>query len=454
MRWFRTSLKGVVLAGLSMFVASCAPQDKPTSIVIQRFFGECGAVYGNNVDVQNAQSECGILTTIINKFMAENPEIDVRINVVAWPGYPQLSAQIAAGDPPDLVTMHQSVISDYQARGLLLPMDDVLAEAGLPRTAFTAAGQRGAIKAGQMYAMPWDTIGGLFHINTALMQKAGLMRDDQPVLPTSPRELLDHARRFRAATGLPYLVQAQVNDPATHVRNLYTWLMAQDQTIFPDSRHIRINTPQAQEIVTLLKTLNDENFSTRNQDFSAATQTFTNGEGAIFPVGTWMIGPYQEEADNPARPLYRAYAVRPYPRLWGRDAAFVDGHAWVMPRQAHSPEQRAAIVAFLKFIALYNKDWTRTGHLPSLGAVLGDESFKAQPHRASIAAMAATGQQLPDFVQRQSAIQGLLGEELESAINGQKPVEQALSDAERRINDMLAQILDTSPNNEPAVVDR
>ena len=48
---------------------------------------------------------------------------------------------------------------------------------------------------------------------------------------------------------------------------------------------------------------------------------------------------------------------------------------------------------------------------------------------------------LPDYVQRQSAIEGLIGEELEAAVTGQKPVEQALADAERRVNELLAQIL-------------
>ena len=32
------------------------------------------------------------------------------------------------------------------------------------------------------------------------------------------------------------------------------------------------------------------------------------------------------------RALYGHYAVLPYPHLWGHDAAFVDGHAWIVPR--------------------------------------------------------------------------------------------------------------------------
>ena len=160
---------------------------------------------------------------MINRFNAENPDVHVEFNVVAWPGYAQLSAQIAARDPPDLVTMHQGVLSDYAARGLVEPMEPMLREAGIDPKAFTDAALRGVTKNGRIYAMPWDTIGGLFHINTALFAKAGLMKDGKPVLPNSPQELLAQARQFKARTGLPYLIQSEVNDPATHVRNLYTF---------------------------------------------------------------------------------------------------------------------------------------------------------------------------------------------------------------------------------------
>lgn len=431
---------------LALLLASCGKGDNRTEIVVQRFFGECGAVYGRNLDLAKADGECGILTTLINKFEAENPNIRLRINIVAWPGYPQLSAQVAAGDPPDIVTMHQSVISDYQARGLLDPMDEVLTRAGFPRASFTAAGHRGVVKDGRSFGLPFDTIGGLFHINTALMEQAGLMQNGRPMLPRSPQELLVHARQFKARTGKPYLIQSQVNDPAGHVRNLYTFLLAQGEPIFPSARRARLNTPKAREIVAFFRQLNRERLSTTGQDFPAATAAFMNGQGGIFPVGTWMIGPYDQEARTPGRPLCGNYAVLPYPALWGAPAAFVDGHAWVMPKRERSPAQMEAIARFLRFLARHDLDWSRTGHLPAIRAVLDQPGFAALPHRADIAAMANTGQQLPGYVQRQSAIQGLIGEELEAAVNGSEPPERALADAERRVNELFAEMLPTSNN--------
>lgn len=425
----------------ALLLAGCGARDQRTEIVVQRFFGECGALYGLTTDVAKAETECGILTTMINKFQADNPDIRVRINVVAWPGYPQLAAQIAAGDPPDVVTMHQSVISDYAGRGLLEPIDDLLAQARISREDMTSAGARGVIKNGRVYGMPWDTIGRLWHINEGLMRQAGLMDGDRPILPRSPEELLAHARKFKAATGKPYLIQVQVAAPDYPVANLYTYLLAQGAVIFPDARHIRLATPQAAKIVELYRTLNAENLTTRNQDFPAATASFVNGGGGIFPTGTWMIGAYDDAAAEPGSALAGGFAVLPFPRLWGQDAAFVDGHAWIVPKAQRSGKEQAAIARFLGFMARFNGDWARTGHLPAFRAVLTSPDFTRLPHRADIATMAATGQQLPDYVQRQSAIQGIIGEELEAAVAGVKTVDRALADAERRVNELLAEMI-------------
>ncbi len=432
-------MKRAILLALLLFLFGCGREDERTEIALQRFFGECGALYGSTIDLAKAEGECGIVTALVNRFNAQNPDIRVEVNVVAWPGYAQLAAQMAAGDPPDLVTMHQGVISDYASRGLLEPMEETLANADIAPDAFTGAARRGVTKEGRIYGLPWDTVGGLFHINTGLFAAAGLMHGDTPILPDSPEELLAHARRFRAATGKPYLIQSQVNDPATHVRNLYTFLLAQGADLFPDRKHIRLQTPEAKRVVALFRQLNVERLSTTNQDNPAAIAAFMNGGGGVFPTGTWMIGSFDQDARTPGRPLHGQYAVLPYPRLWGHRATFVDGHSWVMPKRSRTPEQRRAIARLLRFMAMHNYDWTRTGHLPAFQAVVDSARFRRLPHRSAIAPIAANGVLLPGYVQRQAPIEGLVGEELAAAVSGQRPIDRALMDAERRVNEMLAQ---------------
>lgn len=409
-----------------------------TEIYLQRFFGECGAEYGSTTDVSQAEGECGIITTMINKFNAQNPDVHVSSNVVAWPGYPQLNAQMAARDPPDLVTMHTGMIPDYAAEDLLEPVEPYLAQAGIAPASFTEASRTAVTIDGRLYGLPFDTHGGLFHINTRLFAEAGLMEDGRPVLPRSPEEMLAQARQFTERTGKPYIIQSLVGDNAYAARNLYTYLLAQNAVFFPNPRQIRLQTPEAERIVDFFRTITASGVSTLNQDTPAAIASFVSGEGGIYPTGTWMIGQFEAEANTPGRPLYRSYAVYPYPRLWGEEVSYVSGHAWVVPRRERTPEQRAAIARFFRFVADHNFDWARTGHLPAFRSVVESPAFRALPHRASIAPVATTGRPLPSGVQRQNAIEGLVGEEIAAAFNRQKSTRQALADAERRVNELLA----------------
>jgi multiple sugar transport system substrate-binding protein len=266
------------------------------------------------------------------------------------------------------------------------------------------------------------------------------MRGGKPILPNSADELIAQARQFQQRTGKPYLIQSNVGDTAYAARNLWTYMMARGAVLFPDPKHIRLNTPVGIDVANFFRRINAEHLGTQNMDTPAAIAAFVSGEGGIYPTGTWMIGSFEQEAETPGRPLYKSYAVFPYPRLWGERVEFVSGHSWVVPARKRTPAQRDAIARFFRFMAAHNSDWARTGHIPAFKAVLDDPRFKALPHRADIAPLAEMGRPLPSYVLRQNAIEGIVGEEAVAGFTGQKPVRQALADAERRVNILLGQV--------------
>lgn len=437
------SLAPVLL--VAFMLSACKPAQAPNEIVVQRFFGTCDAQYGASTDVEASQTECGIITTLLNRFRAENPDIRVRVSTVAWPGYNQLSAQMATGDAPDVVTMHESAIPDFQSRGLLEPMGARLKEAGVDPANFTEASLKGVTMAGEIWGMPFDTWAPLWHINMNYFRQAGLVRDGMPILPTSPEELLDQARQFTKATSKPYFVQALANQKPAYSRTLYTYLMQQDSDFLANPQRIHLQTPEARRVVEMFRTIYEEGLTTRDQDYAAATRGFMNGDGGVYLVGTWMIGDYEAESRKPGRPLSNGYAVYPYPQLFPqRDATFADGHSWVMPVKKRTPTQREAVYRLMRFLADNNFQWARTGHLPAFTSVINSAQFKALPYRNNIAKIATTGTPLPAGVQRRFAIEDTIGEELAPAIAGQKSIDAALADAEHRVNDLLFHVLATS----------
>ncbi|MET0535789.1 MAG: extracellular solute-binding protein, partial [Steroidobacter sp.] len=368
-------------------------------------------------------------------------DIRVRLNPVPWPGYNQLSAQIAAGDPPDLVTMHFSAIPDYESRKLLEPIGNELRTAGVNPDDFTAASLAGVSKHGDIYGMPIDNWAQLWHINMNYFRQAGLVKDGKPILPRSPEELLQQARQFKRATGKPYLVQALANQLPAYTRNFYTLMMQQNANLFADPQRIKLQTPEATRVVELFRQIYAEDLTTKNQDYAAATNAFINGAGGVYLVGTWLISDFDAQARQPGRPLFGGYAVAPFPQLYERDAAFIDGHAWVVPTKERTPQQRDGTFRLLKFLADNDYHWARTGHLPSFEPVIDSERFKSLPHRSDIAKLSSIGAPLPSAVQRQFPVQDIIGEEMAAAIAGHKPVATALADAEHRVNELLFHLL-------------
>ena len=295
-----------------------------THITVQRIFGECRAnVPVGQPPLRNPDGECEIVTGLLDEFEKENPDIRLKVNIAAWPGYDQLSAEYAAGDPPD-ITIHvhsMSAIPDYQKRGLIVPLDDDFKKAGIDPAAFTPAARNGVTVASldgkpHVYGMPFDNWTQLWHINTALFAKAGLMKDGDPILPHSPEEFITEARQFKQATGLLVHIDpgdGQRADDRPAARNLFTYLLDQKAVFFTDPKHIKLNTPQARRIVDLFHQLYAENLMSHDQDYPAAMAAFLNGQGGVLMNGTWVIGALNATESETSRAVRCIMPIRSSP---------------------------------------------------------------------------------------------------------------------------------------------
>lgn len=435
------TLSTALLAGLvvTTYAGVAFAADK-TEISVSRFFGACEADYGNVTDVTKANGECGIITALINKFNAESPTTHVKTEIVEWPGYDQLTARIRSGEPPVISVMHEAVISDYSSRGLLEPLDDDFAKAGIDVNDMTGAARQGVTKDGKIYAMPFDTHTWLWHINLNLFKQAELLdASGKPILPKSTDELFKQAEQFKAKTGKPYFISTLANEVAFYTRTFDTLLYQQNSEFFADPNKVNFATPEAKTALQFLADIYAKDYTTKNMDYAASVSSFANGEGGVFICGTWLIDSYDQEAKKAGGPLENGYAATAFPQIYpGSPRVWADGHSWVLLKQDLSDAQRASAIEFMKFLWDNNYEWARTGHLPIRQSIIDSDAFKALPHRADIASLAVNGTALPSAVKRQFSIQDIEGEEIGSAMRGDKSVDQALADAEQRINELLA----------------
>ncbi|WP_082548321.1 extracellular solute-binding protein [Massilia sp. Root335] len=431
------------VAALALTFAGSTASATPTDISFARFFGSCEAEYGNSTDTANATGECGIITTLVNKFNATNHEqITVHTQVVEHGSYySQLGARIVGRDVPAVAILHSSALNDFVKRGLIAPLDDEFRAAGIDVADFTPQAQTAVTIDGHRYALPFDTHSWLWHINLNLMKRAGLVtKDGKPLLPQSPQELLAQARRFKAATGKPYFIWLTDNDPAFFPRILLTLVRQQDTTLFPrDDFHIDLHSATVRASVQLLRTMYEEGLTTRGQDYGAALQSFAAGEGAVMINGTWIIGDLLRQSHQAHSATAGGYTAVPFPRLHGRSAVWADNHVMVLLKGG-TPDARSrhAALAFLKFLYDEGGVWAHTGQLPTRRSVIESASFTRLPLRSEIAAIARDGVALPIEVARQAIVAKTLGDAMIAVIAYGADLDRTLARAETSIDRMLA----------------
>ena len=434
-------LKRLLYAGALLLLSSQAglAQDK-TEISVSRFFGACEADYGTVTDIAKANGECGIITALINKFNAESKDTRVKVDIVEWPGYDQLTARIRSGEPPTISVMHEAVISDYSSRGLLEPLDEGLKAAGVDTADFTDAAKAGVTKDGKTYALPFDTHTWLWHINLNLFKQAGLVdAAGKPIMPKNGEELLAQAKQFKEKTGKPYFVWTIANERAFFTRTFDTLLYQQNSEFFADSTKVNFATPEAKNAATLLKALYQNGDTTKGQDYAASVASFAAGDAGVFICGTWLVDTYDQESKKSGAPLSNGYAVVPFPQLYpGSPRVWADGHSWVVLKADLTDAQRKSAYEFLKFLWDNDFQWARTGHLPIRKSVADSAEFKALPHRADLAPLTTNGAARPAAVKRQFAIQEIENDEVTAGVTGDKEIDAALADAQSRINELLA----------------
>lgn len=425
----------------ALIAASMVPiAGADTTITLYRFFGSCSDEFGGVTDLDKAVGECGIIQVLTNKFNAENgKDITVETQTVDWGSYyDRLSATYASGDTPDIAVMHRSQLPIYVTRRLVEPLGEDFEKIGIDSSDFVEPALQGITLDDTVYALPFDLHAILWHMNVGLLEEAGLVDENgNPKVPGSVDELLAHANTFTEKTGKPYLAMAGTVDPM--VKRLFDTLVWQQggDIVAEDRKTATIDTPEAKEALALINKLFKEGHMTPQHDYPAAEQAFLNGEAGVLINGTWVVDSYNNQAANPDTPLAK-YAVQYFPTLYAQDAVWSGSHMWVLPRGSTSGDERDAALAFLKFLNDNNGTWARTGHLPVRTSVIESETFNNLPFRAEIAKTAFISRAYPAGTQFQFGVQDILTEELQSTYLTGKDQAQALADAEKRANELLA----------------
>jgi len=407
----------------------------PVEIVLMRFFGDCFDEFGDETDLNAAYGECGIIQTLTNAYNESQDEVVVETLPVAWPGTVELNSNLAAGTPPDVMVLHGIRIPNYASRGLLSPLDDGFEGVGIDVKDLTDGARGYAEFEGELFGLPLDLHGHLWHINVGLWAEAGLVDSDGvPMIPVGEAEFLAAAKQFKEATGKPFVATWTVGLSRNWMALVY---QQQGGSIETDDALPQIDSEEGLRALNFLVGLRDAGYIPDNVDYTATEELFLNGEVGSLWNGTWVVNFYDEQTKDPESAL-QDYYVSSFAQIYDQPAAWASTHAWIVPLGLEVDTTRmAAILDFFKFLNDNNFHWARTGHLTVSQSMLASDEYNALAHRDEYAAFARDAVVMPraNWV---TAFEIVLDEEIQAVLIGDKSSEEALADAQSRLDDFVA----------------
>ncbi|MER7332779.1 MULTISPECIES: extracellular solute-binding protein [unclassified Micromonospora] len=369
---------------------------------------------------------------LIDGFEKEHP--GARVTWVDVPGKeikPKLLAAVASGKVPDVVNL-----SNLDLEGFVPSLTDLGPHVTVEQQQAYTPNLLEPLKAdGKLVALPWYNGGApVFMYNSELVRKAGLDVDKPPRTYT---EALQWGIRLHQATpgvygmnGLPMVAVLQSEGMPV---------------LSPDGRKAAFNTPEVKALLSTWKDAYDKGGiapGTIGKDDRSLPQTIENQQiafsASILPFTLTNI---QKNAPG----VYRA--IRLAPAVTGQTGAHIlsDQQTLVVPKGADNPKLAAAFAsyvtsaenqtAFCKLVAIY----------PSTLESLKDPHFSTfQPGDLGDQARKIVAEELP------AVKLGFLGtgaddklnerwmENMRAMFSGAKTVDQAVADAEREWNAILA----------------
>lgn len=351
---------------------------------------------------------------IVDRYNASQDQYSVKF-VIQPSGeyYKQLDVALsAAKDRPDLVIMHLDQIPTYQNKGQLQAIDDIAANAGLSKSDYVEAAIDYATIDGKWYGIPLDIHPLVMYYNKDLFDKAGI------TAPPTNRE------EFEAAA-------QQLTDQAAGVYGYVVPTLWPQQFIFPtlvwqnggelwNGSDVAYNSPEAVEMVEWMRGLIDKGISPANVQQDGENTLFLQGKNAIQFNGPWMKSQYDEAGLN--------YGVAPVPQIGkAKQAVYGGSHNFAIPQGVTDENVLAGIGDFLKYVSSNSLDWAESGQALAAKPMLESEEFKALPQSA-IAESFSYVQFAPNVLNWPTISEPIWGE-LNNALLGKKPAQQAMDDA-------------------------
>ena len=404
-------LKKSILALIGMICVSALSASAQTKTISlwHPFTLETDMIYGGIKAFNESQSEYKIEARIV-----PGPQITTEV-----------IKAIATGSVPDLVTLDNPVVASFSAQGTLTDLTDRVGKSTFikPDLYFKGPWASGLWK-GRIFAVPRDANTLALCYNADMFKAKGL---DPATPPKTWSELRAAAEKLR--------------DPAKNVYSFGFSAVQGEEGVFQWLPFLhqaggtvdKVDAPEAVAALNLWASMVKDGLASKdviNQRQYEVTNTFMAGNTAMALCGPWELPRLQTEAKFDWR-----LSLLPVKEDKNIPASALGGYDWIVPKGAAQVDGAFKFIEFMSNPKILNEGWA-TGRLAPRSDVVVEKPLWPQAYeiyRKQLESAKARGPH-PQWPDISRAIQIAMQE----AITGAKPAEQALSEAAKKIQPILA----------------
>lgn len=371
------------------------------------------------------------MEAMVRQFQAQNPDIVVKMQIIPWSTYyEKLTLAFAYGGAPDVFVMQVFLLPEYASFGAVRPLTDLMAQSGLRARDFAPSAWQRAFYQGIQYGLPLDIfLAGLYY-NTRLFEEAGIVdTHGRAKPPTTWEEFLTTARTLTKDTdgdGRPDQWGFAFQD------NHINWCLFAAQyganALADDGRSGAMSSPGS---LAALRQMHDLIYRYKvapRPEGVDAWLAFRQGRVAMEIAGLFMLHSLQDQAGFP-------FAGAPVPQFGPQRRTWAGTNVLCQPQGLSEDHARAAW-RLMQFLSDHSLTWASAGMVPARANLIHAPEFQAMRVQAQFA------RQIP-FIHYESATPVYTGltaftdPAIESVLLNLQTPEQAASEADRRINQLI-----------------
>lgn len=301
-----------------------------------------------------------------DEFMAEHPEIKVNLVITEWDTYKnKIMAAISTDNAPQLYTILTTDVAQFAKLGLLSPLDDLGANAGINFDDMLEAALDIASVDSKTYGVPFRHDGSGVWYNVDMLNQVGYSE-----FPKTWDELNEMCAKIKEAGIVEYAhawpLGNQPNAATRMVQQLYS---LGGDVLSEDESESLLNSPEAvQALTNIVETLTNgyASPSSLEMDNTVLRDTFGAGKLAFYIGGPFDAATLESEYPE----LNFASAV--IPGVDGMGVTTSNGWTIAMAENTKNKEEAAL---FLQYLTLPENQARLTDSFPASKTALEYEQF-------------------------------------------------------------------------------